>query len=220
MKIRITIIVLSMGIGLVVLVALFSFINNMQAYHAVNSNLDLEIRHSPENDTTTIQDAPEVHDLTVSAILTVHVIASSEENGTPPISGARVIVINSLGEIVASELTNAEGEASVSVTVPRDPRFPMLDMGVVTVIAVANGFNEHINFSVPINEYNNHTDSVSVPLWRIDPNRRNEPHFLNSSIHRFTAFEMLDHYANELGLERQEILFDIGKEPPWGPDKK
>ena len=156
---------------------------------------------------------------TVSAILTAKVTTTTEEHGTP-ISNARIIVINSLGAIIGTELTNSEGEAKIPVTVHKDPRFPMENMGEVTVIAVANGYNEHINFSVPINEYNDNTGRVFVPLWNIDPNRRNEPQFLNRSIHRFTVFEMLDDYAEKIGLKRQEISVDIGKEPPWSSDLK
>ena len=67
----------------------------------------------------------------------------------------------------------------------------MKKMGEVTVIAVANGYNEHINFSVPINDFNDNTGRVSVPLWKIDPNRRNEPYFLNGSFHRLQFLKCL-----------------------------
>ena len=156
---------------------------------------------------------------TVSAILIAKVTTTSEEHGVP-IRNARIIVINSLGAIIGTALTNSEGEAKIPVTVHKDPRFPMRNMGEVTVIAVANGYNEHINFSVPINEYNDNTGRVFVPLWSIDPNRRNEPQFLNGSFHRFTVFEMLDYYAEKIGLKRQEITVDIGKELPWSSELK
>ena len=96
----------------------------------------------------------------------------------------------------------------------------MKNMGEVTVIAVANGYNEHINFSVPINEFNDNTGRVFITLWNIDPNRRNEPRFLNGSFHRFTVFEMLDYYAEKIGLKRQKITVDIGKESPWSSELK
>jgi hypothetical protein len=152
-------------------------------------------------------------------ILTVKLTTTFEEHGTP-IRNARIIVINSLGEIIGTELTNSEGEAKIPVLVHKDPRFPMKNMGEVTVITVANGYNEHINFSVPINEFNDNAGSIFVLLWNIDPNRRNEPQFLNGSFHRFTAFEMLDYYAKKIGLKRQELRVDIGKEPPWSSEFK
>ncbi|QUW23578.1 carboxypeptidase regulatory-like domain-containing protein [Sporosarcina sp. Marseille-Q4063] len=155
----------------------------------------------------------ETNENTVSALLTAKV-TTSEEQGTP-ISNARIIVVNPLGEIIATELTNSEGQVNIPVVVQRDPRFPMKNMGEVTVIAVADGYNEYINFSVPINEFNDNTGKVFIPLWNIDPARRNEPQFLNGSFHRFTVFEMLDYYAEKIGLKRQDIKVDIGKEPPW-----
>jgi hypothetical protein len=158
-------------------------------------------------------------DNTVSAILTAKVKTGLEEEG-PPISKARVIVINSFGEVIGSKLTNSEGEAKIPITVTKDQRFPMKNMGEVTVIAVANGFNEYIDFSVPINENNDNTGRVFIPLWMIDPIRRNEPQFINGSFHRFTVFKMLDNYAEKFGLKRQEINMDIGKEPPWSPELK
>jgi hypothetical protein len=161
----------------------------------------------------------EINENTVLAILTAKVTTTFEEHGTP-ISNARIIVINSSGAIIGTELTNSEGEAKIPITVHKDPRFPMKHMGEVTVIAVANGYNEYINFSVPINEFYDNTGRVFVTLWNIDPNRRNEPQFLNGSFHRFTVFGMLDYYAEKIGLKRQEITVDIGKEPPWSSELK
>lgn len=162
----------------------------------------------------------ETSENTVSAILTVKVTTaiSSLREQDAPISNARLIVINSVGKIIVTELTNSQGEAKIPVTVPKDPRFPMDNIGEVTIIAVANGYNEYIDFSVPINEFNDNTGKVIIPLWQIDPTRRNEPKYLNGSFHRFTVFKMLDYYAEKLGLKRQEISIDIGKESPWSPE--
>ncbi|WP_066072673.1 carboxypeptidase-like regulatory domain-containing protein [Neobacillus soli] len=156
---------------------------------------------------------------TVSAILTAKVTTTIEPAGEQgmPISNARLVVINSLGKIIATKLTNSKGEATLPVIAPKDLRFPMKNMGEVTVIAVANGYNEHIDFSVPINEYNDHTGRVSISLWKIDPKRRNEPQFLNASFHRFTVFDMLDYYAAKIGLKRQYINDESIAPAPWGP---
>ncbi|WHY87320.1 carboxypeptidase-like regulatory domain-containing protein [Neobacillus novalis] len=158
----------------------------------------------------------------VSGILTAKVTTTIEPAGEQgkPISNARLVVINSLGKIIATKLTNAKGEATIPVTVPKDLRLPMKNMGEVTVLAVANGYNEQIDFSVPINEYNDHTGRVSISLWKIDPKRRNEPQFLNGSFHRFTVFEMLDYYAAKIGLMRQNINDESIAPAPWGPELK
>ncbi len=161
----------------------------------------------------------ETNENTVSAILTAKVTTVFDENDTP-ISNARIIVINSVGAIIGTELTNSKGEAKIPVTVPKDPKFPKLNMGEVTVITVANGYNENINFNVPINEFNDNTARVTVPLWNIDPNRRNEPQFFNGNFHRFTVFGMLDYYAEKIGLKSQELNVDIGKETPWSSELK
>ena len=102
----------------------------------------------------------------------------------------------------------------------KDPLFPNRQMGEVTIITVANGYNEQIDFRVPINEFNDHTAKDSVSLWIVDSKRRNEPRFTNGSYHRLTVYEMLDEYANQVGLTKQNIKMDVGAEPPWGPDLK
>ncbi|MDQ0914610.1 hypothetical protein [Paenibacillus sp. V4I5] len=76
-----------------------------------------------------------------------------------PIPNARLIVINSNGDIVANGITDNKGEWNVNISPPIDPRFPSKKMGVVTVITVADGFNEFIKFVVPVNE---HGDGVGA----------------------------------------------------------
>jgi hypothetical protein len=156
---------------------------------------------------------------TVSATLTVMVTTTVNEklgNGIP-IQNARIVVIDSMGEIEGTALTNTKGKAQIPVTTLKDPRFPLKNMGEVTVLAFADGYNEHINFSVPINEYHDQTARVSISLWEIDPHRRNEPQFINGSFHRFTVFEMLNYYAGKLGLSRQKVQDPSIDPAPWGP---
>jgi len=157
---------------------------------------------------------------TLSGILTIQVTTTFNEleEKTYPIRNGRVIVINSLGKIIATALTDSKGEVNIPVTVLRDNRFPLKNMGEVTVITIANGYNEFINFSVPINEHFDRKGRVLIPLRKMNPKRRNEPRFINGDYHRFTVFEMLDYYAKELGLNRQK-LNDTSIDPaPWGPE--
>ncbi|QKE72256.1 hypothetical protein HPK19_05330 [Arthrobacter citreus] len=160
----------------------------------------------------------------VSATLTVQVSPSSNSTNSidevTPIKGARIIVINSLGKVIGTELTDSNGTAKLQVTVTKDFRFPKKEMGEVTLITVANDYNENINFSVPINEFNDHTAKVSVSLWRVDQKKRNEPQFNNGSFHRLTVFEMLNYYAEQVGLAKQNITMYEGTTPPWGPSIK
>ncbi|MEH7614028.1 hypothetical protein [Gottfriedia acidiceleris] len=158
----------------------------------------------------------------VSATLTVQVGHTADPSGETgqPIKGARVIVINSLGKVLGTELTDSNGIAKINVTVKKDPLFPKKQMGEVTIITVANGYNEQIDFSVPINEFNDHLAKDSVSLLQVDPKRRNEPRFTNGSYHRLTVFEMLDDYAKKVGLTKQNITVNPGAEPPWGPNLK
>ncbi|MFD4706699.1 hypothetical protein ACFWM3_17780 [Gottfriedia sp. NPDC058432] len=158
----------------------------------------------------------------VSAILTVQVGPTADSSGESgqPIKGARVIVINSFGKVLGTELTDSKGIAKINVIVNKNPLFPKKQMGEVTIITVANGYNEQIDFSVPINEFNDHTAKDSVSLLIVDPKRRNEPRFINGSYHRLTVYEMLDGYAKQVGLTKQNITMDAGAEPPWGPNLK
>ncbi|MED4784682.1 hypothetical protein [Brevibacillus choshinensis] len=120
-----------------------------------------------------------------------------------PIKNARFIVIDRSGEIVATGLSDLNGEWIVPLVIERDPRFPTKQMGTITLITVANGFNENLLFNVPVNEHGNGKGRASVSLRPVEPNRRNEPSYLNAPVHRFTMFDTLDYYAKKLGLKRQ-----------------
>jgi hypothetical protein len=127
------------------------------------------------------------------------------DEAVKPIPHARLIVIDSNGFIAANGLTNKKGEWSVKINTPIDPRFQIKKMGVVTVITVADGFNEFIKFNVPVNENGDGEGTALITLRRIRPDVRNEPSF-DAAFHRFTVFGMLDYYANQIGLAKQEQI--------------
>jgi hypothetical protein len=132
-----------------------------------------------------------------------------------PIPNARLIVIDFNGNIAANGLTDSKGEWSVKINTPIDPRFSIKRMGVVTVITVADGFNEFIKFDVPVNEHGDGTGMASIVLRPIRPDVRNEPSF-DAAFHRFTVFGMLDYYANKVGLAKQKAIEGITEvEMPW-----
>jgi hypothetical protein len=134
-----------------------------------------------------------------------------------PINNARFIVIDRDGEIVITGLSNSKGELVVPVKVERDLRFPTKQMGTITLITIAKGFNEHIMFNVSVNEHGDEKGAIGVSLNQIKSNQRNEPTILNAEyIHRFTIFETLDYYAKKLRLKRQPQLDPNSLQ--WGPD--
>jgi hypothetical protein len=85
------------------------------------------------------------------------------------------------------------------ITVDLDTRFPAKQMSTITLMTVANGFNEHIIFNVPVNEHGDGKGAIVVSLNRINRNQRNEPTILNDTyIPRFTVlFDTLDYYAKK-----------------------
>ncbi|OZM56973.1 hypothetical protein CIB95_09385 [Lottiidibacillus patelloidae] len=163
----------------------------------------------------------------VSGTLLINVKAWKEYNMhdlyRPPIKGARILIIDSLGKIVGNVLTDNEGKAVSNFSVPRDPRFPNKDLGVVTVIAIADGYNEFINFNVVLNEHGTEFEnSVNIFLRGIVWGRRNEPQYIHASFHRHTVFPMLDYYAKKAGLVRQDIplKYQSLEIAPWSPQLK
>jgi hypothetical protein len=109
----------------------------------------------------------------------------------------RLIVVDRNGLVMANGLTDSKGEWSVKINALIDPRFPSKKMSVVTVITVADGFNEDIRFDVPVNEHGDGFGKLSVVFLRpIKPDARNEPTF-DGDFHRFTVFDMLENWACE-----------------------
>ena len=132
-----------------------------------------------------------------------------------PLSDAQVIVIDNIsGEIITSGFSDNKGIWKTDVTVNKDPKFINKELGTVTTITVADGFNETIHFNVSVNEFGTLQSSDLIILHAINPSGRNEPHFEGARFHRFTVFEMLDYYAKKIGLVRQPF-FNNYETPPW-----
>ncbi|QSO51844.1 hypothetical protein JZ785_24225 [Alicyclobacillus curvatus] len=133
------------------------------------------------------------------------------------VAGARVIVINHDGEIVASGLTDSRGTFNASVLLYKvDWNQKFTTKGIVNAIVIANGFNEQAVFIVPITE---HTIQPVV-LQPINPQRQNLP---SSSLGAFSKHDLrmyVDHYADELKLKKQSPIPGDPEYAPWGPDTK
>lgn len=133
-----------------------------------------------------------------------------------PLKQARIIVIDDVnGEIIKSGFTDNNGLWKTDIIVNKDSRFKNKELGTVTTITIADGFNETIHFNVPVNEFGTFTSGDIILLHAINPKGRNEPHYDGTRFHRFTVFEMLDDYAERMGLTRQPP-FNI-ETPPWSP---
>jgi hypothetical protein len=135
----------------------------------------------------------------------IHFKISSSLGGST-IPNVRLIIIDRNGRIIANRLANSAGELGIKVKLPIDPRFPHKSMGTVTVIAVADGFNEYIDFDVPVNEQNNGAGRAAISLIPVRADARNEPSYNMHQFHRFTVFRMLDDYAEQVGLVKQKQI--------------
>lgn len=137
-----------------------------------------------------------------------------------PIKNARIILIDdNTGVIMQSGLTDEKGIWKTTVSVNRDPRFKNRKIGTITVITVADGYNETINFNVPVNEYKNTINHKTIIMNPIVAERRNEPSYKNGEFHRFTVFDMLDYYAEIHGLKKQPENQNYGMHH-WSPSLK
>jgi hypothetical protein len=135
------------------------------------------------------------------------------------ITGARIIIIDANGNIVGNKLTNQKGEVSLPLTTFRNKIFPTENMGEVTVIVIADGYNEEIDFNVTINEFGQNKGRANAYLEKIREQGRNEPQYINGSYHRLTVFQMLDYYANKVGLKKQQLPKEIVGDP-WSAKLK
>lgn len=151
-------------------------------------------------------------DSEIAARMMFHVTDAGTQE---PVRKARVIVIDRHGEILFTDLTGKDGRVVKEVRTDRDPQFPTQSMGTITVLTVAHGYNEEMYFTVPLNEWGQN-NQLSISLRKVDPKVRNEPTILNTMAHRFTVFDIIDYYANELKLKRQPQI--DGNSLQWGPD--
>lgn len=145
---------------------------------------------------------------TVTATVQFRVVSSSDFRAIP---GARVVIIGPDGRFLHTALTDTEGISRVSVTVPRDPRFP--DLGFVTALCVANGHNETVVFDVPVRQ----GTVQPVTLNPIQPGLRNEPTAMLGQIHRLDVIDFVNRYGAALGLQRQTPIPGEQGYAPFGP---
>lgn len=135
---------------------------------------------------------------------------------TTVISGARVIVINHEGKIIATGLTDSMGVWNAFVPLYKvEWNEHFTTKGVVTAIVIANGYNEQIVFVVPITE---HTIQPVV-LQPIVPNGRNLPSRALGNIHSEDLRRFIERYAEMMKLKRQAPVPGDPGYAPWSPEQ-
>ena len=112
-----------------------------------------------------------------------------------PISGVAILVIGTEGEVIEKLITNGQGEAKKSITIPIDKQFLIGDMnprGTVTVIAFKEGYRETVLFEVSIS---NAGTAQPVNMYPIVPGGRNEPNVELGNNHHLEILSLVDKYT-------------------------
>lgn len=169
-------------------------------WHAVQANAS-ESHTSPDN-----------HRGNASATATVEFRVASVQQQN--IVDAEIIVIDENGDILARGRTDAMGKWLCSVPWKVDPRFDdVRPVRTVTAIVVATGYNEHVLFEVPVRPH----AVQPVLMTPVGANRRNEPTYGLGNLHRTEIQKMVDSYAKQSGLKRQQPVPGEEGYAPWGP---
>jgi len=131
------------------------------------------------------------------------------------VDGARVIVVEQGGKVLASGVTDKSGIWIASIPIEQDLRFQDIrEMGTVTAIAAANGYNEQVVFEVPVVQ-----DGVQpIILNPVQPNKRNEPTVALGNLHRHDVMQFINRYAKALGLQKQSPIPGEKGYAPWNAD--
>lgn len=148
---------------------------------------------------------------TVSANVEFRVVSAEDFKA---LQGARLIIIDRSGKVLTTGLTTANGVWSVPLNVDIDPRFK--DLGVVTAICVANGHNENVVFEVPVRQ----GTVQPITMYPIRPKLRNEASAALGQLHHLDVINIVDQYAQKVGLTRQPALAGEAGYAPWSPALK
>ncbi len=159
----------------------------------------------------------QTHNLVGTAPIKASVEFRVASQDSKEIPGARVIVIDKSGKILNSGLTNQKGIWDAALTVEQDSRFKdVKQLGTVTTICVAKGYNEDITFEVPV-----HEGAVQpIILRQINGKARNEPTRSLGNLHRHTIVDLMNHYAEQYGLSKQAPINSDPGRTQWSPESK
>ncbi|MGB9588027.1 MAG: hypothetical protein ACPL7O_07595 [Armatimonadota bacterium] len=113
-----------------------------------------------------------------------------------PVPGVTILLIGSDGEVIARILTNSQGEAQESITVPVDRKYQdtvgIAPRGTVTAIAFKEGYRETVLLEDGIS---NGDLAQPVPMEPIVLGERNEPYVQLGSNHHLEILALVGKYA-------------------------
>ncbi|MHB1684237.1 MAG: hypothetical protein ACYCYO_15650 [Bacilli bacterium] len=128
------------------------------------------------------------------------------------VTGARIVVIDRSGAILATGLTDSAGLWTATISTAPDPRFVRSDnLGTVTALVTATGYNEALLFEVPAVQ----GQVQPVILNPIQQGQRNEPTVALGNIHRHSYMRLIDDYAQRAKLVRQPVIRGEQGYAPW-----
>ena len=128
------------------------------------------------------------------------------------VTGARIVVIDRSGAILATGLTDSAGLWTAKISTAPDPRFVRSDnLGTVTALVTATGYNEALLFEVPAVQ----GQVQPVILNPIQQGQRNEPTVALGNIHRHSYMRLIDDYAQRVKLVRQPVIRGEQGYAPW-----
>lgn len=161
----------------------------------------------------TVIHVPKTYAQTSSVSANVEFRVVSAEN-FKSLQGARLIIADRSGNVLTTGLTDANGVWNVPLNVNVDPRFK--DLGVVTAICVANGHNENVVFEVPVRK----GTVQPITMYPIRPKLRNEASASLGQLHHLDVINIVNQYAQKVGLTRQPAIAGESGYAPWGPALK
>lgn len=144
-----------------------------------------------------------VHSKSEENITTVtnHVSFIVMDSNGHPISNAKIIIVNMIGDVIAAETSDKSGQARKKLIVPVDKRYYWIDpnkmepRGTVTAIVFKEGYREQVVFEVPVSSAGS---LQQINLFPIIAGQRNEPDVSFGDSHHLEILSLVDKYSEYL----------------------
>ena len=169
-----------------------------------------QARELPPSHFAPTKDTPAPQTVAQSVQTTIEFRAANP--GLKRVTGARIVVIDRSGAILATGLTDSAGLWTAKISTAPDPRFVRSgNLGTVTALVTATGYNEALLFDVPAVQ----GQVQPVILTPIQQGQRNEPTLALGNIHRLYYMRLIDDYAQRAKLVRQPVIKGEQGYAPW-----